>query len=387
MHYGFQSCPKHRFSTHVSIPCRLLWLRSRDTRICHYRGLVVVRRPHVYFSGFYQRFVWDSSPHEPSINWLTSTRIMGPVIGPVIGGYIGAKTGHSWRWTEWADLCFAGMVLMLIILTQRETFGPIFLEWKAKHLRVIADNHRYQTESSLSKMPMISWLKGILSRPFRITATEPILIFLTIWLTLIWIIIFTFLSGDEYMFRSIGLYGTSQGVIALCFMGMAVGLVFSSATIPLVTTRIKHDLRRYRLEGLPDAAPECRLWYSMLSAPAVPVGLFWMAWTDDKSISIWSPLAASVLLAYGILGVFTGSCEYIIHTYGDFSPAALAFATFTRYLVAGIAVGVAPSMWRNVGVQWSLTIMGCISAMLVPIPYIFYKWGPRIRATSQYACA
>lgn len=312
---------------------------------------------------------------------------MGPVIGPVIGGYIGAQTGHSWRWTEWTDLCFAGCVLILIILTQRETFGPIFVEWKAKYLQALADNHRYQTERSLSQKPIISWLKGILSRPFIITATEPILIFLTLWLTLIWIIMFTFLSGDEYMFRSIGLYGSFHGVIALCFMGMAVGLVLSSATIPLVAARIRRDLRRSRLEGLSVAAPECRLWYAMVSAPVVPVSLFWLAYTDAESISIWVPLVGSVLLAYGMLGVFTGSCEYIVHTYGHIAPAALAFNTFTRYLVAGVVVIAAPSMWRILGVQWSLTMWGCISAVLVPVPYIFFKWGPRIRAKSQYACA
>lgn len=310
---------------------------------------------------------------------------MGPFIGPIIGGYIGAKTDHSWRWTEWTDLCFAGMVLILVILTQGETFGPIFLEWKAKHLRVVANNHRYQTERSLSKISVILWFKEILGRPLWITATEPIPILLTFWLNLIWFIIFTFLSGAEYIFRGIGLYDKSQGVIALCFMGMAVGVVISSATVPLVTGRIKNDLRKYHSEGSTGAAPECRLWYSMLSAPAVPISLFWMAWTNDKSISIWSPLAASALLAYGMVGVFTGSHEYIVHACGDFSSAVLAFITLIRYLVGGMAVGVGPSMWRNLGVRWSLTIMGCIATILTPIPYIFFKWGPSIRAKSRYA--
>lgn len=348
---------------------------------------MVARRPHVCFSGLCQCCVLNPYLHEPNIDQLTSFRIMGPVIGPVIGGYIGAKTGHSWRWTEWTDLCFAGLVLILIILTQRETFAAIFVEWKAKHLRIITGNQRYQTEKSLSKKPVVLWLKSTLILPFKITAKEPILILLTFWLTLVWIIIFSFLSGDEYMFRSIGMYGATQGVIAPCFMGMAVGLVISSATMPLVTVRIRKDLRRHRLAGISIAAPECRLWYSMVSAPAVPISLFWMAWTDTKSISIWSPLAASILLAYGMLGVFTGSCEYITHTYGPVSPAALAFNTFTRYLVAGVVVTAAPAMWRNLGVRLSLTILGSISAMLVPVPYIFFKWGHRIRAKSQYARA
>lgn len=311
---------------------------------------------------------------------------MGPVIGPVIGGYIGAKTDHSWRWTEWADLCFAGIVLILTILTQRETFQPIYLEWKAKHLRAIADNQRYQTEESLLEKPTRLWLKSILIHPFRIMAGEPILMLLFLWLTMIWIIIFTFLSGYEYMFRSSKAYGTSEAVTGLCFLGIAAGLLVYSATLPLIIARIRKDLRRSRLEGLADMAPESRLWYALVSAPAVPIGLVWMAWTDTRSISIWVPLTASVVLGYGMLGVFIGSCEYIDHAYGSLSPVVLNSGTFTRYIVAGIVVEVAPSMWRNIGVHWTLTMLGCITAVLVPIPYLLFKLGPRIRGKSKYAC-
>jgi hypothetical protein len=57
--------------------------------------------------------------------------------------------------------------------------------------------------------------------------------------------------------------------------------------------------------------PEFRLWFSMLGgAFAIPIGLFWMAWTSYPSISIWSPLAASVLFGYGILCVFI-SCYQV----------------------------------------------------------------------------
>lgn len=37
---------------------------------------------------------------------------------------------------------------------------------------------------------------------------------------------------------------------------------------------------------------------------AIPISLFWMAWTSRPDISIWSPLAASVLFGHGILCIF-----------------------------------------------------------------------------------
>jgi hypothetical protein len=39
------------------------------------------------------------------------------------------------------------------------------------------------------------------------------------------------------------------------------------------------------------------------------------------------------------------------------------------------------------GVQYTCTILACISAAMVPIPYLFYFYGHKIRARSKYAPA
>jgi hypothetical protein len=68
-------------------------------------------------------------------------------------------------------------------------------------------------------------------------------------------------------------------------------------------------------QGHSKIAPEFRLWFSMLGGSiAIPVSLFWMAWTSRPDISIWSPLGASVLFGYGILCIF-------ITRYVTFGPA------------------------------------------------------------------
>lgn len=322
------------------------------------------------------------------------------VLGPVIGSFVGANTNYSWRWTEWADLAAAGVMFFTILFMQRETSVTVLLTWKARQLRAITGNGRYRTDAGRSMELPSPWLKRIISwprltalwfmrtvrRPFQITAREPILVVLALWLSLIWVVIFNFLSGYEYIFSNLGqIHGASESITGLCFAGIAVGLLPSSATVPLIALRLKRDQHQASRQGNPGLLPESRLWYALVSAPAIPIALFWMAWTSNLSISTWSPLAASVLLGYGMLGVFTASYEYIIHTYGRLSGPALSLNTFTRYLVAGTMVLVAPSMWRNLGVQWTLTTLGCISTALVPFFNILFWWGHRIRARSQYA--
>lgn len=41
--------------------------------------------------------------------------------------------------------------------------------------------------------------------------------------------------------------------------------------------------------------------------------------------------------------------------------------------------------YENLGVHWTLTILGAISALMVPVPYAFYRYGPKIRSWSKYA--
>lgn len=110
-----------------------------------------------------------------------------------------------------------------------------------------------------------------------------------------------------------------------------------------------------------------------------------MGWTAYPHISIWSPLAASVLFGYGILCVFISSYQYIIDSYESFSASALASVTLIRYVAAGGMVVVGVPFYENLGVHYTLTILACISALLAPLPYVFYVLGPKIRRRSKYA--
>jgi len=50
-------------------------------------------------------------------------------------------------------------------------------------------------------------------------------------------------------------------------------------------------------------------------------------------------------------------------------------------------VEVAIPFYRNLGVHYALTILGAVSALMVPVPYLFYIYGERIRGRSKYAVA
>jgi len=286
--------------------------------------------------------LWDPMERVFAFPVFANAAFMGPIFGPVVGGFVGQSSLVSWRWCEWITLIISGAILIMVILFQPETFAPILLKWKATHLRKITGDDRYVAEVEIRADPFWKRLLHALYRPFILTAREPIVILFALYLTVVYIILFTFLDGYTYIFGRT--YGFSEGITGLCFLGIGIGLCFASLWVPHIHHWAKRDLAIAREQYGPNARnpPEQRLWFAMLGAPAVPISLFWMGWTNYKSVSYWNALVASVLFGYGILCIFISSYQYIIDSYEMYAASALASLTLIRYVAAGgmVEVGI-----------------------------------------------
>ncbi|KNG91011.1 MFS transporter [Aspergillus nomiae NRRL 13137] len=301
----------------------------------------------------------------------------GPVIGQLIGSFIPPALG--WRWLEWIMLIMGGIVLVVVILFQPETYGDLLLYRKAKALRKQTGDVRYRAPMEVNKLPLQKRLITAVSRPFLWSYTEPIVLLMALYLTIVYIILFTFLEGYKFIFGET--YGLSQGLTSITWAGMFVGMVLTCLIVPTVYTWTRKEYERTNR-----ILPETRLWYAMLGgALAVPVGLFWMGWTSYSSISIWSPLIASAFVGFGMTTIFTSAYLYVIDSYGVYSASALGFMAFIRYLVSGGVMIAGSTIYERYGVHYTLTVLGAISAAMASIPYLFYFYGARIRQFSKHA--
>jgi MFS family permease len=193
----------------------------------------------------------------------------GPVLGPVIGSYI-INLG-SWRWAEWIILILAGGVLGVIVLFQPETFPPLLLRWKASHLRQETGNNKFKSAMEIVQKSLGARLSEALIRPITF-ASEPIVLAMALYLTILYIILFTFLDGYTYIFEQV--YGISQGLTNVIFAGIFVGVLLAGAFVPWMYGKTKRSHEKGSF------VPEERLWFAMLGAPAIPISLFWMGWTS-----------------------------------------------------------------------------------------------------------
>jgi hypothetical protein len=76
---------------------------------------------------------------------------------------------------------------------------------------------------------------------------------------------------------------------------------------------------------------------------------------------------------------------YMIDSYEAYAASALTFVALVRYIAAGAMTVVGIPMYENLGTHWTMTVLGCISALAVPIPYVLYWYGPNMRSRSKWA--
>ncbi|KAL7918065.1 major facilitator superfamily domain-containing protein [Trichoderma austrokoningii] len=90
------------------------------------------------------------------------------------------------------------------------------------------------------------------------------------------------------------------------------------------------------------------------------------------------------LCGLGISMVFLQAFNYIINAYLMFAASALAANTFLRSAFGAICPLFATYMFKGMGIQWAMTLLGCVAAVLAPVPAIFYFKGVQIRENSKY---
>lgn len=337
-----------------------------------------------------------------AIGAFSATLMVGPFCGPLVGGFL-TKSYLGWRWTAWipAFMGYAGGVACLVF--QKETYGPVILVAKASELRRLTRNwgiHAKQEEVEVDLKDLV--VKNI-SRPMRILFTEPIVLFITIYMSFIYGLLYLNLTAYAIVFE--GTYGWSLGVAGLPYMALVVGVAIGF--ICVILTNGSYVKKLEANNNIP--VPEWRLPLPMVGGVIFALGLFWFGWGGYMASTPWIvPTLAGIFIGFGIYTVFLQSLNYIIDSYLMFSASAIAANTFMRSLFGAIfplfAVRPLPFpspqqaltpltivsqtyMFEGIGINWGMTLLGCVAVLFIPVPFYLYKKGKSIRAKSKFAPA
>lgn len=298
----------------------------------------------------------------------------GPVTGPLIGGFAAQYLG--WRWTNWLVMIFGG-VGWLMCSCIKETYAPTLLKRKAEKMRKETGDDRWWCRYD-EKKSVAAILKTNLSRPFVLSFTEPILWFWNAYIGIIYGILYLCFVAYPLIYSD--LRGWELGMTGLAFCGIGLGTMIAIVTEPLARKLIHRHKKDPETGKIP---PEAQVSIVCIASFLCPLGQLWFSWTSVPVTIHWIwPILAGVPFGAGNCLVFIYASNYLAGSYGIYSASALAGNSVVRSLIGGTLPLAGKAMYEALSPQWAGTLLGLLQVACIPIPFIFYKYGHRIRAKS-----
>ena len=325
----------------------------------------------------------------------------GPILSQPIGGFIVINQSLGWRWTEYICGILGAAALVVIILVLKETYAPVILARKARQLRKLNGDvliiARHETIHLTWKVLLVDYL----AFPLKMLVSDPIVLLMSLFGSFVYAILYLLLVGYPIVFQKI--HGMKPGIGGLPFLGLVAGEICTVAAIFGMQPWI---MRKAQLNG-GKVMPEWQLPIAVPGAAAFSLGILWFGWSGYRREIHWIvPTLSGWLSGFGLLATFMPSISYLAQARPErcvecpsrsrldlddvlnkpelSRPAsAIAAHTILRSLAASAFPMFATFMYNSIGVQWASTLLGCLAALMIPIPVLLYIYGPRIRTRGE----
>ena len=289
---------------------------------------------------------------------------VGPVLGPIAGGFIAQYL--KWRWVYWIVSIVSGIVYVAMVFLLPETYAPVLLQRKRRKYGVGSPRRSFREQYATN-----------LTRPWLMLFTEPILLVLGLYSAFVWGILYLDFTAYPVVFRQTRHW--SEGISNLSLLGIGSGMAI--ATAASLWINVLHGIWCEKLGG---PKPEARLPHLVIIAWFIPVALFWFGWTANPPTHWIVCILAGVPFGTGFVALFLGTNAYLTDCYGRFSASALAANAVMRSLFTAGFPLFARQMYMKIGTPWASSILGFVALAMAPVPWLFFRYGPWIRARSKY---
>lgn len=323
----------------------------------------------------------------------------GPAVGPIVGEFTVKNTSLGWHWTAWFTMIMGAFFWVIALFTVKETFPPVLLRQKAARLRQETRNWALHTKLDEEPVHAAFLLRKYGLKPIQMMIKEPILIVMTVYISLVYGILYLIFFAYPFSFeldRQIP-FGTAS----LPFIAIFIGVLIACAALTWETKAIFTP----KLVKAKKVIPEERLPPMMVGGVILVIGLFWFAWTSQPSINPWPQIVSGIFIGCGvspphsrlqlikhilthhfqIIMVFMPAVVYLVDVYLFDANSALAANTFIRSLVAAVFPLFASYMYEDLGTQWATSLLAFLCVTLVPATFFLYKYGAKIRSWSKFA--
>lgn len=286
----------------------------------------------------------------------------------------------GWTWPMWILLWSSGLSLAINAFLLPETSAATILYHRARRIRKVTGDSGYRcvAEIEVANMAKTKLLSEALVRPFDLCFTEPVIFVINLYIALIYGILYLFFEAFPIVFE--GIYGFNLGEQGLAWLGLCVGSLVGTGLYCFWIAKFRN--RKMTPQGL---KPEAHLPPALAGSIFITGAMLWFAWVARPSIQWMVPIVATAFFAAGACWVFNSSFTYIMAAYPVYAASALASNDFCRSMLAAGFPLFGSATFDSLGIDWATTMLGLLTAVFIPAPFIFYRYGGKLRKMSKRA--
>ncbi|KAH8130486.1 major facilitator superfamily domain-containing protein [Trichoderma asperelloides] len=256
-----------------------------------------------------------------------------PIVAPFVSGFI--VTSHlGWRWTQYIAGIMRTLALILSVLFLHKSYAPAISTVKQRD----CDSKR---RIGLS---IRSWERQKL----------PIVFLMSLYAAFIYGLLYLSLTAFSFIFQ--GFYKMRPGTVR-------------SLVMILRALSYCHKLEANNVVAI----PEWRL-------PKAMVG--WSGYREEVHWIV--PIIGGAVTGFGISLVFLQIFNYLIDAYTVLAASALVANVFLRSIFGAVFPLFTHYMFKGIGIQWSLMLLGCVTSLLALVPFVLNYKGVQIRKISKH---
>ena len=123
----------------------------------------------------------------------------------------------------------------------------------------------------------------------------------------------------------------------------------------------------------------------VVGAPLIAAGLFGYGWTAQERVHWIAPIILCFPIGLGQIAIFMPTQTYVIDAFGRYAASAIAATTIMRCVFGAFLPLAGQPMYDALGYGWGNSLLGFIALLMSPVPFLFMKYGERIRTSKRFA--